>query len=201
MRPAFFLDRDGTIIEHVHHLHRVEDVRLVPGAAAAIARARRSGYLAIVVTNQSVVGRGLVTAAGLEEIHGEMGRQLVAANPDALIDALYWNPHLPEASGEQPHPDRKPGPGMLLQAAVEHEVDLARSWMVGDSLSDTEAGRRAGCAGSVLVRTGLGGHASKAADPGTPVVGNLAEAIDFVLRSGGSLEAARRSSELQGESP
>ncbi len=69
MRPAVFLDRDGTVIEHVHHLRRVEDVRLEHGAADAIASLRRAGYLAVLVTNQSVVGRGLLTAEGLGEIH------------------------------------------------------------------------------------------------------------------------------------
>ena len=194
MRPAVFLDRDGTVIEHVHHLRRVEDVRLEHGAAAAIASLRRAGYLAVLATNQSVVGRGLLTAEGLGEIHESMLEALEAEDPDARLDAIYWNPHTPSEQ-EPEHPDRKPGPGMLLRAATERGIDLASSWMIGDSISDVLAGRRAGCRGSILVRTGLGRQAMTAADSGTILAASLAEAARIILGSslaGGSADPARR---------
>ncbi|MGA1058110.1 MAG: D-glycero-alpha-D-manno-heptose-1,7-bisphosphate 7-phosphatase [Phycisphaerales bacterium] len=195
MRPAVFLDRDGTIIRHVHHLHRVEDVQLEPGAAEAIAALREAGFLAIVATNQSVVGRGLLTPEGLEEIHAVMLERLRGAHPAAVVDAIYWNPHLPPRDTEDPPPERKPGPGMLLRAANEHRIDLGASWMVGDSISDVDAGRRAGCRGSILVETGLGGRARLEADPATILARDLAEAAQIILASAqesGSAEAARR---------
>ncbi len=108
---------------------------------------------------------------------------LAAQDPDARLDAIYWNPHTPTEQ-ESEHPDRKPGPGMLLRAAAEHGIDLASSWMVGDSISDVLAGRRAGCRGSILVRTGLGRQAMIAADPGTILAASLSEAARIILGSG-----------------
>lgn len=195
MRPAVFLDRDGTVIEHVHHLHRLEDVRLERGAAAAIASLRRAGYLAVLATNQSVVGRGLLSSEGLDAIHASMLEALAREDSDARLDAIYWNPHTPPEGDSEPHPDRKPGPGMLLRAAVEHGIDLASSWMVGDSVSDVLAGQRAGCGGSILVRTGLGRQVVTAAVPGTILATDLGEAARLILESGqhgGSTAAARR---------
>ncbi len=156
MTPALFLDRDGTVIEHVHHLVRHEDVRLIRGAAAAIRLAREHGFKCVVVTNQSVVGRGMLTEAGLAEVHREMERQLAESN--AAVDAIYYCPAAPSASGafEDEHPERKPRPGMLLRAAGDQGIDLSQSWMVGDTKTDIDAGINAGCAGQVLVRTGLG---------------------------------------------
>lgn len=185
---AVFLDRDGTVIEHVHHLRRVEDVRLVPGAASAIRRLREAGYLAVLATNQSVVGRGLLDEAGLDRIHEEMSRRLRAEG--ALLDAIYWNPHAPpERPGTPEHPDRKPGPGMLLRAAAEHRLELSSSWMVGDSTSDLLAGRAAGCRGSILVRTGLGREASS--EHAAAVVADLAAAVDWILARGSEAPARR----------
>lgn len=195
MRPAVFLDRDGTIIRHVHHLHRVSDVELEPGAAEAIAALRDAGFLAIVATNQSVVGRGLLTPEGLEEIHAVMVARLLAAHPAAALEAIYWNAHLPSPEGMAPHSDRKPGPGMLLRAAAEHQIDLGASWMVGDSISDVEAGRRAGCRGSILVRTGLGEGFRSQADPATMLARDLGEAAQIIIasaRESGSSGSARR---------
>lgn len=195
MRPAVFLDRDGTVIEHVHHLHRVEDVRLERGAATAIAGLRRAGFLAVLATNQSVVGRGLLSPEGLDAIHASMLEALAREDPEARLDAIYWNPHTPSAGGVEPHPDRKPGPGMLLRAAAELGIELASSWMVGDSISDVIAGRRAGCRGAILVRTGLGEQAAQSADSETILASSLAEAARLILEShqaGGSALSARR---------
>lgn len=156
MRPAAFLDRDGTVIELVHHLTDPGQVRLVPGAAAAIARLNAAGIAVVVVTNQSVIGRGKLTEAGLEAVHAEMVRQLAAE--DAMLDVILHCPVAPMVKDPRvvEHPDRKPGPGMLLRAAEELGLALPRSVMVGDTISDMLAGRNAGVAATVLVRTGYG---------------------------------------------
>lgn len=154
MRPAVFLDRDGTVIAHEHHLADVSLVRVLPEAAAGIRRLRAAGLLAVVVTNQSVIGRGLLDEDGLRVIHRRMESQL--AELGAAVDAIHWCGHAPSGDDEErsDHPDRKPSPGMLLRAAAELGIDLAASWMVGDSLRDILAGRNAGCRGCILVRTG-----------------------------------------------
>ncbi|HIQ05764.1 MAG TPA: HAD family hydrolase [Anaerolineae bacterium] len=146
---AVFLDRDGTIIKHVHHLHRVEDVELLPGAAEAIRRLNNAGYVVVVVTNQSVVGRGYCTEADLAEIHARMAALL--AESGAKVDALYYCPHLPEDGCLC----RKPNPGMIQRAMADLHLTAERSFIVGDSWSDLEAGRRAGIR-TVLVLTGYG---------------------------------------------
>lgn len=156
LRPAAFLDRDGTVIELVHHLTDPANVRLIPGAGEALARLNAAGIAVVIVTNQSVIGRGKLTEAGLEDVHAEMTRQLTPHG--ARVDGLYHCPVAPKIKDPRAieHPDRKPGPGMLLRAAQEMALDLSRSVMVGDTISDMLAGRNAGCAASVLVRTGYG---------------------------------------------
>lgn len=156
MRPAVFLDRDGTIIEQVHHLVDPADVRVLPGAARAISQFQALGYACVIVTNQSVIGRGMLTEAGLDRVHEVMNRQLAAEG--AAVDAIYFCPVAPVAEDRSTidHPDRKPGPGMLIRAARELNLDLRRSWMVGDMTSDMLAGRNAGVRGTILVKTGYG---------------------------------------------
>jgi D-glycero-D-manno-heptose 1,7-bisphosphate phosphatase len=156
VRPAAFLDRDGTIIEHVHHLNEPGQVRLLPRAAEGIRVLQSMDYACVVVTNQSAVGRGLLTLARLDEIHAEMARQLWAEG--VRVDGIYYCPVAPVSSDRSivEHPDRKPAPGMLLRAAAEMLLDLPRSWMVGDLVSDMLAGRNADVRGTILVRTGQG---------------------------------------------
>jgi D-glycero-D-manno-heptose 1,7-bisphosphate phosphatase len=180
LRPAVFLDRDGTLIEHVHHLRRWEDVRLVPGAAATLNKLRAAGFVSVVVTNQSVVGRGMLDLEGLDRIHRELDAQLAREN--ARLDALYYCTHSPAVSDQQTveHPDRKPGPGMLLRAAQDHGLDLSRSWMIGDSLSDLLAGKNAGCRASILVMTGYG-NKTFAETGWHPRAADMNEAADRVL--------------------
>lgn len=155
MTKAVFLDRDGTLIDLVHHLTDPGDVRLIPGAGAAVRDLRAAGYRVVIVTNQSVVGRGMLDEAGLGAVHAEMARQLAADG--AAVDGVYFCPLAPVQKDPTvvEHPMRKPGPGMLLQAAADMGLALARSWMVGDTVSDMLAGRHAGCR-TVLVRTGYG---------------------------------------------
>lgn len=153
MNPAAFLDRDGTIIELVHHLTLPEQVALIDGAAEGIGMLQAAGYSCVVVTNQSVVGRGMIDQAGLDLVHQEVERQLSASG--VRLDGIYSCPAPPRGADalEIEHPDRKPSPGMLLRAAADLNLDLKRSWMIGDSLSDMLAGRLAGCQGTVLVRS------------------------------------------------
>lgn len=155
MKPAVFLDRDGTIIDLVHHLNDPSDVRLISGAGAAIKRLSDAGFEIVIVTNQSVIGRGKLTEAGLADVHAEMNRQLAQHN--AQIDNIYFCPLKPAQKDPTviEDPMRKPGPGMLQQAASDHALNLAQSHMVGDTVSDMAAGKNAGCQ-SILVRTGYG---------------------------------------------
>jgi D-glycero-D-manno-heptose 1,7-bisphosphate phosphatase len=179
-RPAVFLDRDGTLIELVHHLTDPAEVALIPGAAGAVRRLRQAGFAAVVVTNQSVIGRGRLDEAGLGRVHRAMNRQLAAEG--AALDAIYFCPLAPTQDDPTvvENPMRKPGPGMLLQAARDLGLDLRRSFMVGDTVSDILAGRHAGCE-TVLVRTGYG--AAYTHDRGliTCEADDIAEAADIIL--------------------
>jgi len=152
-QPAIFLDRDGTVIEHVHYLSDPALVRLLPGVAEALRRFRRAGFARILVTNQSAIGRGMLTTERLDQIHAEMNRQL--ATHGATIDAIYYCPDAPAGDDRTvvENPERKPGPGMLLRAAADLKLDLGVSWMVGDLISDVLAGQNAGCR-SILLESG-----------------------------------------------
>jgi D-glycero-D-manno-heptose 1,7-bisphosphate phosphatase len=155
-RRAVFLDRDGTINEERNYLIRVEEFVLLPGVPEAIRLLREGGYLVIVVTNQSGVARGFFDLAAVQALHRHLQDQL--ARFETGIDALYICPHHPD-HGLPPFRRacdcRKGEPGMLLQAAAEHRLDLEGSFMVGDKPADLEAGRRAGCT-PLLVMTGYG---------------------------------------------
>lgn len=185
-RCAVFLDRDGTVNVDVHHLRRAEDLRLIPGAGEAIARLNAAGYVVVVVTNQSVVARGLASEADLARIHAELRRQLVAY--DAILDGIYHCPHHPDYGDPPMVCDcRKPAPGMLLRAAVEHGIDLGCSIMVGDSETDLQAGWAAGCR-CALVRTGYGAQTFSNADAETRsrigyVGRDLADVVGWILES------------------
>ena len=149
-QKAIFLDRDGTINRYVGFLRKKEQFELLPGVAEAIRKINASGYLCIVVTNQPVIARGEVTVPELEEIHRKM--ETLLGLEGAYVDGLYYCPHHPHKgyAGEVPELKiecscRKPKPGMLLQAAKDYNIDLSRSWMVGDGENDVLAGRNAGC--------------------------------------------------------
>ena len=152
-RPAVFLDRDGTLMENVPYLSDPQLVRLLPGAAETLKQLSRAGFARILVTNQSAIGRGILTEERLNQIHAELIRQLAAHG--ATIDAIYYSPSVPRGDDRTviEDPDRKPGPGMLVRAAADLNLDLGASWMVGDSISDVLAGRHAGCQ-SILVLSG-----------------------------------------------
>jgi D-glycero-D-manno-heptose 1,7-bisphosphate phosphatase len=142
MKRAVFLDRDGVVNRGAaegEYILRWDDFRFLPGVAEAITSLRGAGWRVIVVTNQRCVGKGLLTIAELEAIHQKMNEELAQAG--AKMDGIYYCPHEKEATCDC----RKPSPGMFLRAAREHDIDLSVSWMVGDSESDMEAGKRAGC--------------------------------------------------------
>lgn len=155
-RPAVFLDRDGTINREVDYLSNPNEFELIPGVPAALRALSAAGYAMVVVTNQSGVARGMLSLETLDAIHARMTRMLAAES--VQLDAIESCPHHPDA-GEPPFRAdcscRKPAPGMLLKAAQELDLDLAHSWMVGDSLRDLQAGEAAGTR-SILVRTGKG---------------------------------------------
>ena len=153
LRPAVFFDRDGTLIEHVSYLSDPALVRLLPGASDTLKRLRHAGFAVVLVTNQSALGRGMLTEDRLGQIHTELNRQL--AVDGAAIDGIYYCPAVPAGDDRTivEHPDRKPGPGMLQRAAADLKLDLSASWMVGDLISDALAGLNAGCR-SILVESG-----------------------------------------------
>ncbi len=179
MRPAIFLDRDGVINENrPDHITRWDLVQFLPGVFDALRRLAASDYALVVVTNQSAVGRGLMTAQTLHEINDGIVARVRAEG--GRIDALYACPHGPDEGCAC----RKPKPGMLLQAAEDLGIDLSRSYLVGDAVTDVEAALRAGCR-PFLVRTGRG-EAQMAMlhreDHATVVVvANLREAVVSIL--------------------
>ena len=156
LKPAIFLDRDGVLIEDSHYLGDVRRVRLVPGAAETIAALNRAGWVVVVVTNQSGVARGLFTESHVHAVHAHLAE--VLRGYGATVDTFEYCPHHPEgevAAYRVACACRKPEPGMLLRAAEEIGIDLVASWMIGDRVSDLEAGAAAGCR-TALVRTGYG---------------------------------------------
>jgi D-inositol-3-phosphate glycosyltransferase len=138
-RPAIFIDKDGTLVEDVPYNVDPARLHLAPGAPEALRQWRDAGYLVVVVTNQSGLGRGLFDRAALGRLHDALAARL--RNAGAPLDGFFACPHVDEDHCAC----RKPQPGLLLEAARVLDIDLARSWMVGDILNDVEAGRRAGC--------------------------------------------------------
>ena len=149
MRPAVFLDRDGTIAEEVGYLNHVSRFRLLPGVAGAIRQLNQALLPVIVVTNQSGVGRGYFPESVVSEVHERMRAELLAEG--ATLDGVYYCPHVSADGCEC----RKPKTGMLERAARELNLDLKKSFVVGDRYGDIETANIAG-AHSVMVRTGYG---------------------------------------------
>ena len=176
--PAVFFDRDGTLMEEVGFCGDPQHVHVFRNVPQALARLRSAGFKIVVVTNQSGIGRGIFSEADYHAVHAEFLRQI----GDGLIDATYYCPdaHDPNSAC------RKPKPAMLLLAARQHGLDLARSYMAGDRNSDIEAGRAAG-AKSILVRTGYGVNADCTPDFDAP---DVLSAIDWILRDSGSYSSS-----------
>lgn len=170
--PAVFFDRDGTLMEDADYCRRPEQVAVFADAATALARLREAGFRLVLVTNQSGIGRGYFTEADYQAVHEELLRQL--GRP--LLDACYHCPDVPEAPSER----RKPAPGMVREAARDFDLDLARSFVVGDKGADVELSRRAGLAGGVLVLTGKGRDERGRCEPDF-VAATLTDAADWIL--------------------
>lgn len=149
MIPAVFLDRDGVLIEDTGYPHLEDQMRIMPGAVEAVRRLNTLGYFVVIATNQSGVARGLFTLEQMNAFNAALVRRLAARG--ARIGAVYACPFHAEARDPRwlhpDHPDRKPNPGMLLRAIADHDLDPARSFMIGDQPSDMEAARRAGVGG------------------------------------------------------
>jgi D-glycero-D-manno-heptose 1,7-bisphosphate phosphatase len=145
--PAVFFDRDGTLMEDTGYCGDPHLVRLYAGVPEALRRLKDAGYRTFVISNQSGIGRGIITEAQYRAVADEFLRQLGAE----LIDATYYCADAPGALSTR----RKPEPGMVLEAAAEHDIDLARSYLIGDKCADVECGQRAG-ARTILVLTGYG---------------------------------------------
>ena len=169
MNRAVFLDRDGTLMEEVHYCADPGLVKLFPGVPVALRRLKNAGFLNIIISNQSGIGRGLLTEAQYQSVQAELLRQI---GPN-LIDATYYCPDMPGV----PSLRRKPNPGMVLEAAAEYGIDLAESYFIGDKSGDTECGRRAGTR-TILVSTGYG--KDQVCEPDFRAI-DLTEAVRFVL--------------------
>ncbi len=170
MNKAVFLDRDGTIIEHVHYLKDPSKVTIVQGGIEALRALQSDGFLLVVVSNQSLVGRGFGT---VEEVEAVNARTLeLFSEAGVTIDCVKYCPH---------HPDdacacRKPKPGMLLEASNELHIDLGRSVMIGDNMLDAEAGMNAGCGLSIQIN-------GESKSEYSPRASNLSEAIGLIIKT------------------
>ncbi|MGA9771332.1 MAG: HAD family hydrolase [Blastocatellia bacterium] len=154
--PSIFIDRDGTINEDLGYVSAPDDLIIYPYAAEAVRLINRSSFKAIVITNQSGIARSMYTEEMLDRIHNRMIEEL--ARGEARIDGIYYCPHHPRIGDERYRKAcdcRKPATGMLVRAAREHDVDLARSFVIGDKASDIKLATNAGARG-VLVMTGYG---------------------------------------------
>jgi D-glycero-D-manno-heptose 1,7-bisphosphate phosphatase len=172
LSPAVFIDRDGTLMRDVDYCGDPNEVAIYDGVSAALHRLKAGGYKVIVITNQSGIGRGYFDEKAYRAVEAELERQIGAG----LIDATYFCPHSPEQACQC----RKPEPGMVIQAAREHAIDLSRSYFIGDKESDVKCGRRAGTK-TILVQTGYGDDADQnAADA---VVADLPAAVGAILKS------------------
>ena len=145
MHKAIFLDRDGTIARDVPYCSRPEDFELLPDAAEGIKLLNEHGFKVVIVTNQSGIARGYFTEGMLAEIHDKMITQL--AEHGAHVDAIYYCPHHPDDNCDC----RKPKPKMVLQAAIDLDIDLSQSYVIGDNEMDVELARHAGCKAGIRV--------------------------------------------------
>lgn len=178
MRPAVFLDRDGTLIEEVDYLRHPDQIRVLPGVPEALGALRDAGFALVLVTNQSGVARGLFTEEDLGAIHAELRARLEGL----ALDGLYWCPHHPEHGERLSCACRKPGTELLERAVRDLDLDLARSWSVGDKVSDLEGAMRLGCR-AILVRTGHGAGEEPRLPPGAQVADDFPQATRKILEA------------------
>jgi D-glycero-D-manno-heptose 1,7-bisphosphate phosphatase len=180
LEKVIFLDRDGVInYDSSDYVKSWDEFRVLPGSLEALATLTASGYTLILITNQAGVGRGIIPAAVLEDMHRRL-RQAVVEKGGRIFD-IFHCPHRPDENCGC----RKPAPGMILQAAARHHIDTAGAVMIGDNAKDIACGLRAGCGATILVRTGNGLEAQKElAAQGiqpTAVADNLLDAARMIL--------------------
>ncbi|MDO8510309.1 MAG: HAD family hydrolase [bacterium] len=180
---AVFLDRDGTLIHHVDFLTRANEMRLLRGATEAIRKLNRLGFLIIIITNQPVISRGLITEGKVRQLHALLISRL--AKKGARIDDIFFCPHHPDAKSKVYGIKcicRKPEPGMILEAIKKFNIDPKKSFMAGDSIIDCLAGERAAVR-TILVKTGPGHRRLDARYPDVKpnyIARNLAETIRYI---------------------
>ncbi len=181
LNRAVFLDRDGVINVEKEYLHRIGDFEFLPGVPQALRLLKEAGFLLIVVTNQSGVARGYYSLEDVDRLHRHLQDQL--APYGAAVDGFYVCPHHPEHGAGDLTINcscRKPLPGMIEKAVVDFQIDPARSYLVGDKLSDIEAGQAAGCR-SFLVRTGYGGRDAEVVPDDVAIFDDLPAAARAIL--------------------
>jgi D-glycero-D-manno-heptose 1,7-bisphosphate phosphatase len=180
-----FLDRDGTIIEEAGYLDSLEQLAFFPFAIDAVRLLHRAGFAVVIVTNQAGIGRGMYEEQFVRHTHDVMAGRFAGAG--VTVDGYYYCPHHPDATVARYRMTcdcRKPGPGMLLAAAADLDLDLRRSFAVGDKWTDVQAGQAAGASG-ILVRTGYGQRSESSPPPGVVpavVTDNLMSAAAWILR-------------------
>ena len=185
-RRAVFVDRDGTLIEERGYLSQPSEVRLIQGATAALRRLKQSGFAIVILTNQSGVARGYFGLADVEAVHKRV--RDVLAEERVVVDGIYFCPHLPSAPGSAFGGVclcRKPYPGLAIEAAQVLDLDLAKSFVVGDKLDDIGLANQLNIPG-VLVRTGFGRDSEfllgrQGAPKASLVVPHLETAADWIL--------------------
>ena len=185
MRPAVFLDRDGTMLEEAGYLDRLERLVLFPFTVDAVRLLNRGGFAVVVITNQSGIGRGMYEEEFVLRAHELVDSRVAAGG--GRIDGYYYCPHHPAAEIERYRRRcdcRKPGPGLIRQAAVDLGLDLSRSFTIGDKWTDVQAGEAAGTKG-ILVRTGYGRSSEQMPRQGVEavaVVEDLISAAGWIFR-------------------
>ena len=196
MNKALFLDRDGTILKEIEgaspetlgYLTSVKQVELIEGAAEAIAISHSIGYKNIIITNQSAIARGILTEEELNNINNKMTDLLLEQNPSAVIDDIFYSPYFKNGLVEKyaiDSPMRKPDIGMVLEAQTKHNIDISRSYMIGDAYTDIKCGVNAGLI-NILVKTGYGKIAyKKCLDENLKIdfiASNLLDAVQYIQR-------------------
>jgi len=186
MRPAIFLDRDGTLNFDHGWITSPSKIELLPGAAEAVRAINDAGYLAVLVTNQPVVARGEISVAGLRVVHNRL--EFLLAESGAHLDAIYYCPHHPDFSG--PCDCRKPAPGLLRIAARELDIDVGRSWMIGDSERDLGVAAAFGVSAALVASNQ---RAFKEAITSAPLIRapSVSEAVQRILELAHGPAAAR----------
>lgn len=178
---AIFLDRDDTLIEDPGYINDPDDVKLLPGVAETLAGLRKMGYKLVVVTNQSAVARGILSEDVLDDIHERL--EVLLSRQGVYLDGIFYCPYHPEGvipKYRRESDYRKPNPGMLLEAARDMNIDLEKSWMIGNSYSDVAAGHSAGCR-TILVSSSANPAAKEKGDPEADKIAvNIKEAVNIV---------------------